>query len=167
MGGLSCGYAAGRARWFARFHPLLVYAAAEAAIALYALAFPTLHATVDAIYLRSGGSLAIRTVLALALLLVPTALMGLTVPVMSRRLAAAGGTGRAAAALLAANTLGGVAGTLGTAWVLVRVYGAAVTSELVTMVNLAVAVLALLAAAVSPSGSAGGDAPFATGDATA
>ena len=166
MGGLSCGYAAGRARWLARFHPLLVYAAAEAAIALYALAFPTLHAAVDAIYLRSGGSLAIRTVLAVALLFVPTALMGLTVPVMSRRLAAAWGTGRAAAALLAANTLGGVVGTLGTAWVLVRVYGAAVTSELATMVNLAVAALALLAAAVSPSGSAGGDASLATGDAT-
>ena len=144
MGGLSCGYAAGRARWLARYHPLVVYAAAEAAIACYALAFPTLHAAVEAIYLHSGGSLAIRTVLAVALLLIPTTLMGITVPVVSRWLAKAWGTGRAAAVLLAANTLGGVIGTLGTAWVLIRIYGAAATSEIATGVNLAVAVLALL-----------------------
>jgi spermidine synthase len=164
MGGLSCGYAAGRVRWLARYHPLVVYAAAEAAIACYALAFPTLHAGVEAIYLHSGGSLAIRTVLAVALLLMPTTLMGITVPVVSRWLAASWGTGRAAAALLAANTLGGVIGTLGTGWVLIRIYGAAATSEIATGVNLAVAVLALLASAASPLGTSGGDEPLATAD---
>jgi spermidine synthase len=151
MGGLACGYAAGRARWLARFHPLVVYATAEAAIAFYALAFPALHAAVDAVYLHSGGSLAIRTILAVLLLLVPTTLMGITVPVVSRWLSAAWGTGRAAAVLLAANTVGGVAGTLGTAWVLVRLYGAAASSEVATGINLAVAVLALLASMVSPA----------------
>lgn len=165
MGGLSCGYAAGRARWLTRYHPLVVYAAAEAAIACYALAFPTLHAAVEAIYLHSGGSLAIRTVLAVALLLIPTTLMGITLPVVSRWLASAWGTGRAAAVLLAANTLGGVIGTLGTAWVLIRIYGAAATSEIATGVNLAVAVLALLASAASPLAASGGDGPAATADA--
>lgn len=143
MGGLSCGYALGRARWFDRLHPLRLYAAAEAAIALYALAFPTLHAAVDAIYLRSGGSLAVRAVLALVLLIVPTALMGLPLPVVSRWLAERIGAGRAAAWLLAANTLGGVAGTLGTGWYAIRLYGATSTSELAVALNLAVALAAL------------------------
>ncbi|MGH7900077.1 MAG: hypothetical protein ACREQQ_19135, partial [Candidatus Binatia bacterium] len=98
MGGLSVGYAIGRAPWLARFHPLRVYAAAEAAIALYALVFPWLHQGVDALYARSGGSLALRTALALALLLLPTALMGATVPVVSRWLARFLTAGGAAAA---------------------------------------------------------------------
>jgi spermidine synthase len=161
MGGLSCGYVAGRARWLARFHPLVVYAAAEAAVALYALAFPKLHAAVDAVYLHTGGSLAVRTVLAVALMLVPTTLMGITLPVVSRWLAAAWGTGRAAAVLLGANTLGGVVGTLGTAWVLVRLYGAAASSEIATGLNLAVAVLALLVSVASPAAARREAEPFA------
>src|SRR2546430_2245965 len=72
MAGLSAGYALGRSRWLERFHPLRVYAVAEAAIALYALAFPSLHHAVDAVYLRSGGSLAVRALLAVALLVGPT-----------------------------------------------------------------------------------------------
>jgi spermidine synthase len=143
MGGLSCGYALGRARWLRTFHPLRVYAAAEAAIALYALLFPTLHAAVDAAYLRSGGSLAVRTLLAVALLLVPTALMGITLPVVSRWLAGIMHAGRAAASLLAANTLGGVVGTLATAWYGIRLYGAASTSEIATTLNLSVALAGL------------------------
>lgn len=151
MAGLSAGYAIGRAPWLRAFHPLRVYAAAEAAIALYALAFPTLHAAIDAVYLHSGGSLAIRTTLAVVLLLLPAGLMGITLPVVSRWLAESMPIGRAAASLLAANTLGGVLGTLGTGWYLLRVHGAAATSELATIVNLGVALAAL---ALSMSGLA-------------
>jgi len=143
MGGLSCGYALGRARWLERLHPLRVYAAAEAAIALYALAFPTLHAAVDAVYLRAGGSLAVRAMLAILLLVPPTALMGISVPVLSRWLGEGMGAGRAAALLLAANTFGAVAGTLGTAWYAIRLYGAAYTSEMVVALNVSVALAAL------------------------
>ncbi|HEX9641595.1 MAG TPA: hypothetical protein VGB13_09810, partial [Candidatus Krumholzibacteria bacterium] len=153
MAGLSCGYALGRGRWLRSFHPLRVYAAAEAAIALYALAFPALHAAIDSIYLHTGGSLAVRTVLALALLLVPTAFMGLTLPVVSRWLAESMQVGRAAAILLASNTLGGVVGTLGTGWYLVRIYGAAASSEMATGVNLAAAVGGLALSMAYPSGA--------------
>jgi spermidine synthase len=148
MGGLSCGYALGRARWLERFHPLRVYAMAEAAIAVYALAFPSLHALVDVVYLRSGGWLVVRTALAVALLLPPTALMGVTLPVLSRWLGEGIGAGRAAALLLAANTFGAVAGTLGTAWYAIRLYGAAATSEMTVAVNVAVALAALAYAVV-------------------
>jgi spermidine synthase len=151
MAGLSCGYALGRGRWLRSFHALRVYAVLEAAIALYALAFPTLHGAIDAIYLHTGGSLVVRTGLALALLLVPTGLMGVTLPVVSRWLAESMSIGRAAACLLAANTLGGVAGTLGTGWYLVRLYGAAATSEMATAVNLGVAIAGLGLSMAYPS----------------
>ena len=153
MAGLSCGYALGRSRRLAGLHALRVYAAAEAAIALYALAFPALHAGVDALYVRSGGSLAVRTVLALLLLIVPASLMGITLPVVSRWLAESMRVGRAAASLLAANTFGGVVGTLGTGWYLVRVYGASSTAEMATGLNLAVAFAALLLSAAYPGGA--------------
>lgn len=151
MGGLSCGYALGRARWLRAFHPLRVYAAAEAAIALYALLFPTLAAAVDAVYARSAGSLAMRTLLAVALLLVPTVLMGITLPVVSRWLAGLMNAGRAAASLLAANTLGGVVGTLATAWYGIRLYGAASTSEIATTLNLGVALAGLALSVMLPA----------------
>jgi spermidine synthase len=154
MGGLSCGYALGRARWLRGFHPLRVYAAAEAAIALYALVFPTLQAAVDAAYLRSGGSIVVRTLLAVALLLVPTALMGITLPVVSRWLAGLMHAGRAAASLLAANTLGGVVGTLATAWYGIRLYGAASTSEIANTLNLGVALAGLALSVGLPAASA-------------
>src|SRR5438045_9592039 len=41
MAGLSAGYALGRSRSLERFHPLRVYAVAEAAIGLYPLPFPS------------------------------------------------------------------------------------------------------------------------------
>ncbi|MBI2963965.1 MAG: hypothetical protein HYY35_09445 [Deltaproteobacteria bacterium] len=150
MAGLSAGYAIGRAPRLRAFHPLRVYAAAEAAIALYALAFPALHAAADAVYAHSGGSLAVRTVLAVALLLVPTGLMGITLPVVSSWLAETMQVGRAAAILLAANTLGGVVGTLGTGWYLVRVHGAAAASELATILNLGVALAGLALSMTMP-----------------
>ncbi|HSD09968.1 MAG TPA: tetratricopeptide repeat protein [Candidatus Binatia bacterium] len=159
MGGLSCGYALGRARWLRGFHPLRVYAAAEAAIALYAFLFPTLHAAVDAVYVSSGGSLAVRTVLAVVLLLVPTALMGITLPVVSRWLAGLMEAGRAAASLLAANTLGGVVGTLATAWYGIRLYGAASTSEIAILLNLGVALAGLALSTGLPATAARVGAP--------
>jgi spermidine synthase len=151
MAGLSLGYLLGRSPRLERFHPLRVYATAEAGIALYALAFPLLHGAIDALYLRSGGSLAVRVILAVALLIVPTGLMGATLPVVSRWLADSMGVGRAAAMLLAANTLGGVVGTFATAWYLIRLYGAHSTSMVATIVNLAVAAAAFAVAAGSPS----------------
>src|SRR5437016_10937254 len=54
MAGLSFGYARGRSTRLGGFHPLRVYAAAEAVVALYALLFPTLHGIVDAIYQETG-----------------------------------------------------------------------------------------------------------------
>jgi spermidine synthase len=155
MGGLSCGYALGRARRLRSFHPLRVYAASEAAIALYALLFPTLHGAVDAVYVRSGGSLTVRTVLAVLLLLVPTALMGITLPVVSRWLAGLMAAGRSAASLLAANTLGGVVGTLATAWYCIRLYGASETSELAAALNVGIALAALVLSAVLPATGGG------------
>ncbi len=151
MGGLSCGYAAGRSSRLHRFHPLRVYALAEAAIALYALAFAGLYGAADGIYLAAGGALWVRVVLAFVLLFVPTTLMGMTLPVATRWLAERMSAGKAAAGLFAANTAGGVAGALGAGWFFLRVYGAAWTNELATTVNLAVALCALGLSLVSPT----------------
>lgn len=161
MAGLSCGYALGRSSWLRRFHPLRVYAAAEALVALYALAFPVLHGAVDAAYVASGGSLTVRIVLAIVLLFVPTTLMGVTLPVVSRWLAASTSIGRSTALLLAANTLGGVLGTLGTGWYFVRVHGASATSEIATIVNLGVALAGLVLSMALPDADAGASEPAA------
>jgi spermidine synthase len=112
MAGMSTGYRAGGSARLRAFDALRVYAAAEAGIAVYALAFPALLAVVDAAYLASGGSLVVRAALAFALLLPPTVLMGLTLPVVAGRLAGPGGAGRASGSLFAANTAGAVLGVL-------------------------------------------------------
>jgi spermidine synthase len=143
MAGLSLGYALGRSPRLARFRALRVYAAAEAAVAVYALAFPAVHAAVDAAYVASGGSIAVRAVLAFAALLPPTILMGLTLPVVARALSTGGTAGQAAAGLFAANTTGGVVGTLATAWYLIRWFGAATSAGVAVAVNLAAALGAL------------------------
>ena len=101
-------------------HPLRVFAALEVGIGLFALFFPTISANLGNAYGALVGlqgnfylfSLA-RFGLCFALLLIPTALMGGTLPVMAkfavRRLGRLGGR---VGQLYAVNTLGAVVGVL-------------------------------------------------------
>ena len=102
-------------------NPLRLYAYLEVGIGLSALAVQFLLDHVGSVYVwvyhAVGGSEpvlgAVRFVLAFGLVLVPTVLMGATLPVLSRfvilRLSA---VGRSLSTLYAINTLGAVAGSL-------------------------------------------------------
>jgi spermidine synthase len=101
--------------------PLALYAGLETVVALSAALTPALLAVARAAYLALGGSLALGTVVATVLrlvlsalvLLVPTLLMGGTLPAAARALEGEGDARRRATALLyGANTLGAVAGAL-------------------------------------------------------
>lgn len=124
MGGLALGsWAAGRwiDRWSGRKKLLALYGAIEVGIGLYALGFETLAAACEPFYVLAYAHLwpypwayALFTFAGcFLLLLVPTTLMGATLPVLCRyyvtRLDA---LGTRAGALYSLNTIGAAAGVL-------------------------------------------------------
>ena len=101
--------------------PLALSARLEAGVALCAALTPLLLAVARAAYLALGGSLALgwflstllRLLLSALVLLVPTVLMGGTLPAAAREAEGAGDERRRATAFLyGANTLGAVTGAV-------------------------------------------------------
>jgi spermidine synthase len=142
---------ASRSVWLRR-SPLRAYAALEMGIALFALAFPRLVGWLETLYpalfrLLEGHPLALslaRFALAFLLLLPPTFLMGASLP------AVAGAVGappdrlaRSVAWLYAANTLGGVGGTLAAGFLLIERLGITGSLRMGAAGSALVAVLAL------------------------
>ena len=133
-------------------HPLRIFAALEVGIGLFALFFPTISANLGNAYGALVGlqgnfylfSLA-RFGLCFALLLIPTALMGGTLPVMAkfavRRLGRLGGR---VGQLYAVNTLGAVVGVLAATFGLMEGLGLQGTTQAIAAVNFTVAVAAWL-----------------------
>jgi spermidine synthase len=134
---------------------LRLYGVLEGGIALTSLAVPLLLAcsepifrvlwnTVGEITLLYAG---LRAVLIAVVLVVPTTLMGMTLPLLSRYLSdtvedAAVQAGRA----YAVNTLGGVVGTLLSGFWLVPSFGLRATTAVAGLLNLAIAGAAIAAA---------------------
>ena len=152
MGGLALGsfYLGRRADRFRR--PLLLYAVLQVGIGLFALLFPGILKLLTSIYIaihRSAGfsfyiiSL-IRFILAFLVLLIPTTLMGATLPAISRgvvrRMEELGwDVGR----LYSLNTFGAVIGTLGAGFVLMKLLGIPWTIAFAALLNFTAAGLAL------------------------
>ncbi len=131
-------------------NPLKLYAALEIAIALSALAFPTmlqwiksLHVYLDH-FLASAPTTAIfcRFLLVGLLLLIPTTCMGGTLPVMVR-LFSRNNISPLVGRLYATNTLGAVFGCLGSGFVLIPTLGLSTTGYLAAAINLIIACAAL------------------------
>ena len=128
-------------------HPLRIFAALEVGIGLFALFFPTISANLGNAYGALVGlqgnfylfSLA-RFGLCFALLLIPTALMGGTLPVMAkfavRRLGRLGGR---VGQLYAVNTLGAVVGVLAATFGLMEGLGLQGATQAIAVVNFLVA----------------------------
>ena len=128
-------------------HPLRIFAALEVGIGLFALFFPSISANLGNAYGALVGlqgnfylfSLA-RFGLCFALLLIPTALMGGTLPVMAkfavRRLGRLGGR---VGQLYAVNTLGAVVGVLAATFGLMEGLGLRGTTQTIAVVNFLVA----------------------------
>ncbi len=102
---------------------------------------------------------ALQVALGAALLLPPTLLMGATLPLLAKQLAAeTAGLGKTVGALYGANTLGAAAGALATGYVLLQALGVVRTTMVAVVLNLLVALAALrwarrakLAEEVAPS----------------
>ena len=147
MAGLALGsYVLGRHIDLCK-HPLRVFAALEAGIGLFALFFPSISANLGNAYGALVGlqgnfylfSLA-RFGLCFALLLIPTALMGGTLPVVAkfavRRLGRVGGR---VGQLYAVNTLGAGVGVLAATFGLMEGLGLQGTTQAIAAVNFLVA----------------------------
>jgi spermidine synthase len=150
MAGLALGaYVLGR-RADAVRRPLWLYAALEAGVGAYAACFPLILNAIVSVYLLvargrepSAGLAVLRFGLAFASLLVPTTLMGATLPAMSRFVAhATARLGRDLGYVYAANTAGAVLGTLLTAFLLVRALGVTATLFVTAGVNMLLALIA-------------------------
>lgn len=154
MGGMCIG-SLGFSRWVSqRHHPLIVYAALELIIAVCALGTLLLFPVVGRIYcqlsLAGTNDLIARSTVALLLLLPPTAMMGATLPAVSRWVESTR-TGMAWLGwFYGANTLGAVVGSLLAGMHLLRVYDVVIATYVAVAMNIGVALIAFWLARLSP-----------------
>jgi spermidine synthase len=178
MSGLGLGaYLFGkRAASFKR--PLVVYAVAELGVALSALVIPPLvrsdgfFSLVNAFLRHNLGEgsfafMAARFLCVMPILLVPTTLMGGTLPLLAQHFVPAGEGNEAGAkvgALYALNTFGAVAGTALASFVLMPAIGVRNTNLAAVGINVALASAILLAQRGAPAPAS--SAPTATRERT-
>lgn len=153
MGGLSLGsWIAGR--WGDRLgRPLLVYGWCEIAIAVCAYMFPVLLTGFEGVYqevyrakfeVLPGLYHGLRLVIAAAVLMIPTVLMGATLPLIVRQFAVSSGIlGRRVGWYYATNTLGALLGTLAAGFILLPLIGVGRTMLAAILVNLAIGLMAV------------------------
>lgn len=154
LGGRLCG--AARRGWLQK-NPLLAYALVEAGVGLFALSVPRWLAhypQVNAfLWQKVGDQYALLSVLRFAatalLLLIPTTLMGATLPILSQHLSWQRSKGAESAAiqvgaLFAANTAGAVFGTFLCGFVLLPRLGVTATNYVGAVTNLSLALLIVL-----------------------
>lgn len=155
MGGLALGaYAAGSfGKQIKR--PLLAYALLEAVIGIWALAVPFLFQAAEPLYAWAWQSLhftgiaiaAVRFTLAAAILLVPTACMGATLPLLAKFVTnSIEVVGRRVGSLYAVNTFGAVVGALVAGFFLIPVFGSQASTFVAAATNLFLAAGAYLLA---------------------
>jgi len=151
MGGLGLGSALLGRRVEATRRPLGLYANLEVLIAVTAALTPLLVWLVRHVYVASGGTAVlgqgwgtvIRLLLSAAVLIVPTFLMGGTLPAAARAVETEDDLGRRNLALLyGGNTLGAVTGAALSTFVLLEAFGNRNTLWLACGLNLLVAIVA-------------------------
>lgn len=160
MGGLALGSVLiGRLADRVR-NPLRLYGVLEIAVGASALLVPFLIKGLDpifvAIYRQWGSNFfaysLLRFVLVFAILLIPTTLMGGTLPLLSKFVAPHGGQpGARVGFLYALNTLGAVAGTVASGFYLLRWWGVSRTVEAAALVNFVAGTTAIIIAAFQVS----------------
>ncbi len=160
MLGLACG------SWlFGRIadrssRPLKLFALLEVGIGVYAFAFPTILATTDLFYRWFFQSFHpsfypltfVRFAMSVVMLLIPTALMGGTLPVLSKlwanspdkKEASEAGIGKSAGLLYSVNTFGAVAGSFLSGYLLIRILGVSNTVYLAASANILVGALSFI-----------------------
>ncbi len=161
MAGLAIGGAVA-SRWADSVkRPLRVYAWLEAGIGVYALLFPVLVNVITPVYLEFWRGFdpspvvfaLVQAALGLVLLLLPTAFMGATLPLLARFATThTAQTGRRVGLLYGVNTFGAVVGIALSGFVLMPAIGVQATTYVAAFGNLALAVLAELLSRWARSG---------------
>lgn len=152
LGGMAIGSLVGGIFAHRLQRPLLAYAGVEVGIAVYCVLTPLLFQAIQASYvgLATGAPpdapmlLALRVALGALVLLVPTVLMGATLPLLVQAIGPqAGRIGSRVASLYFANTAGAAVGALLTAYFVIPLVGAHRTTLIAAVLNLIVALGAL------------------------
>jgi spermidine synthase len=144
--------------WFGRLtdrsrRPLLIYALLEIGIGIFAFIMPQIMAALDGLYVFIYQNVSIsyfwlsiiRLLLSFLVLLIPTTLMGGTLPVISRFVTARfSQLGYRVSQLYFINTLGAVVGTFATGFFLIALLGINQSAYLAGTLNLLIAVGVLL-----------------------
>ena len=153
MGGLALGSVLA-ARFAARIkRPVRAYAFIEIAVGLYALAVPFLFRGIDRVYAQVWlhfhpgfyGFAFSRFVLATTVLLIPTALMGATLPVLVGALQRSSGNSTSAVARLYTwNLVGAIVGAVAAGFFLLPQFGVRATIWIAAATNLAIGLAAFL-----------------------
>ena len=167
MAGLALGsFLLGRASDRLRF-PLRFYSFLEAALASAGLLLPLALRQLDLVdgwaYRQWGQDFALLTACRFAvtffLLLIPTTLMGATLPVLSRALVGQGSRlGLRVGGLYAVNTAGAVAGAFLAGFYFLGAYGVLRTNSLAALLNLVAALGAFALSALTEKGPGGREA---------
>ncbi len=152
MGGLALG-----SFWFGRrveklTRPLRIYGYLEIGIGLYGLAVPLIFATLTSVYhsfwqwlhLSFLALSIVRFLFASAVLILPTALMGATLPVLSSYYARdAKRIGLKVGLLYSVNTFGAVVGAAATGFLLIPMLGMRATTGVAAALNILLGVVAI------------------------
>jgi spermidine synthase len=153
MSGLALGSYLGGRLARPQINGLKIYAGLEAGVGLFALLSPLLFAGLVPVYVGLHGVLGLsgfsahglRFALCFLALVVPAALMGATLPVLSQYLdQRRAGLGRNLGTLYGFNTLGAMLGCFSAGFLLVPTLGMAWTVRGAALINLVIAGLALL-----------------------
>lgn len=132
---------------------LLIYALLEIGIALIALAMPQILDLLQGVYARIYGEFpssiwllqSVRTLLSFIILVIPTFLMGATLPVLTRFFVShKSQIGSRVGVLYGANTLGATIGSFITGFFLIQAFGLRQTVYIAASVNLILAAIFLL-----------------------
>jgi spermidine synthase len=168
MGGLALGsfYFGRRSEKIRK--PLKLYAILEIGIGIYGLAVPFIFALLPKIYqpfwrwlhLSFLALSLIRFIFAAAVLIVPTALMGATLPILSSYYAKEQSRiGLRVGSLYALNTFGAVLGAAATGFVLIPAIGMSATTAVAAAINLALGFVSLRLSRLYESQSPVADEP--------
>jgi spermidine synthase len=166
MGGLALGsfYFGRRSERIAR--PLRLYGFLEICIGIYGLAVPLIFAALPSIYhpiwrwlqLSFFALSIVRFLFAALVLILPTALMGATLPVLSTYYARdSHRIGLRVGSLYSLNTFGAVLGAAVTGFVLIPLLGMHATTATAAAINLALGLVALKVSRVEESASTNTD----------
>jgi spermidine synthase len=136
------------------YHPLRIYAALEAGIALFGIFIVFAIPLIDRIYFASAGyglpGMLLRGLMCALCLLPPTILMGASLPIIVKWIEATPNGVARWGLLYGANTVGAVFGSLFAGFYLLRLYDVVIATFAAALINVVIGAISYRAAARTP-----------------